>query len=380
MCLVPVGVDPEVNYQIHGIIFLATPTRPLESLRNNMLIPQPFLLALQKPFYEVRYKHILSGFFCLTLLALSGCGGGGNNGGEVAGITKATAVSVGEFHTCAVLSDGTVQCWGQNAYGQLGNGTTIYNSTTPVTVAGITNATALDVGYLHTCAVLSDGTVKCWGENSHGQLGNGPSFFNFFSPVAVPGVTNAIAVSAGVYHTCAVLSDGPVKCWGNNSAGGLGDGTTINSSTPVTVSGITNATAVVTDDDTCAIISDGTVKCWGENAYGQLGNDATADSSTPVTVSGITTAVAVAVDEHTCALLSDGTIKCWGWNTYGQLGNGTTADSFTPVSVSGITTAVAVAADEHTCALLSDGTIKCWGLNTYGQLGDGTTINSSIPR
>ena len=314
-----------------------------------------------------------------------------------------TAIASGFYYTCAVLSDGTIRCWGDNFAGQLGdNGASGNSSPTPVAVNDVTMATAIAAGQNHTCALLSDGTVECWGDNGFGQLGdNGVSGSSSLTPVNVTGVTGATAITAGIHHTCAMLSDGTIKCWGSNLSGALGDGTVDDSSTPVVVNGgfalPTNGATEVTGGGfyTCAVLSDGTVKCWGYNNEGQLGDGHKPyPSSTPMTVwedvdgigiNPLSEVTAIAASEyHTCALLSDGTVKCWGLNGAGELGNGTNADSDTPVDVlstpggdplSGATT-IAVGY-EHTCALLSDGTVRCWGDNEYGQLGNGNNPNDS---
>jgi len=318
----------------------------------------------------------------------------------VTGITDAVQISAGDAHTCALISGGTVECWGWNDSGQLGAGT-FADSSKPVTVGGITNAIQVSAGDRHTCAVLSDGKVECWGWNDSGQLGDGIASHGHtdfdgddvsLTPVEVSGVTNAKQVSAGHSHTCAVLSDGKVKCWGWNGHGQLGDGTTTSSRTPVEVSGVANARqASAGFGHTCAVLIDGKIKCWGFNLYGQLGNGTTPRSSTPVEVSGISSATQVDAGVfHTCAVIpSDlnhpalgGTVKCWGNNGLGQLGDTTTTDRSTPVAVSGISNATEISAgggeydnsfmdSGHTCALLSDHTLKCWGSNRYGQLGNG---------
>ncbi len=298
----------------------------------------------------------------------------------VAVLSTATTVTTGPYHTCAILADGTVQCWGQNYYGQLGNGTTA-NFAIPVTVTGISTATAVAAGGQHTCAVLADGTVQCWGRNFSGELGNGTTTASTI-PVTVTGISTATAVATGDQHTCAVLADGTLQCWGSNFSGELGNGTTTASTIPVTVTGISTSTAVTAwQAHTCALLADGTAQCWGGNNYGELGNGSIADSTIPVTVALISTATAVAIGaQHTCAVLADGTVQCWGQNDYGQLGNGTSVDSTIPVTVTGISTATDVTTGHyHSCAILADGTVQCWGSNVSGELGNGTTSNSSIP-
>jgi uncharacterized protein (TIGR02145 family) len=291
-----------------------------------------------------------------------------------------TDLSTGGNHSCVLLPSGKIKCWGYNDAGQLGNGT-ITQQNAPVFVSGIHNAVQVYAGYNNTtCAVLSTGEVKCWGNNQYGQLGNGNTT-NSSTPVSVSGITNAIQISTCYNHSCAVLSTGEVKCWGYNNIGQLGIGNTTNSSAPVPVSGITTATEVsVGAEQTCALLTDGTVKCWGAGYDGRLGQGSASNSSSPVTVSGISNAVNVKTNHHTCAALADGTAKCWGYNAYAQLGNGGTSNSATPVLVNGITNArKAMAASWVSCAVLSDNTVKCWGWGSTGHLGNGNTINYTTP-
>jgi alpha-tubulin suppressor-like RCC1 family protein len=313
---------------------------------------------------------------------------------DVYGITGATAVSVGRGF-CALLADGTVRCRGA------------------ADPPGIISVAALSSGYSHDCALLEAGTIQCWGANDNGQLGVGTAAESDVPPSTVLGITDAAGVSAGYNETCAVLADGTVRCWGVNSYGQLGDGTTTDSSVPVTVLGLTDAVAACTGDGhSCARLRDGSVQCWGANSFGQLGNGTTTDSTVPVVVAGITNATTITCgDSHTCVLLNDGSIQCWGADggggggieVIGALGNPTvtgdckwdltphipnpypsmTAETTctpTPVQVSGITNAVTVAAGYYTtCAVLTDGSVQCWGYNLDGQLGNGSTSDSILP-
>ena len=297
------------------------------------------------------------------------------------GLTTAVAVGAGIEHSCALLADGTARCWGTNFVGQLGDGTIGGSSQVPKAVAGLSAAIALASGGYHNCALLSDRTVRCWGRNQDGQIGNGNNTTDAGTPQAVLNLSGVAALAGGGYHSCALMPDRTVRCWGRNDRGQVGDGTTTSSSTPVPVSGMTNAIDVSAGlYHTCALLGDGTVQCWGQNDSGQIGNTL-AFSSVPVTVSGIANAVAVSAGVfHSCALLSDGTAHCWGSNSNGQLGNGTTTNSSAPVTVSGLAGPIDITgAGLHTCAIMPNRSARCWGANTYGQLGNGNTTDASAP-
>ncbi|NRB41024.1 MAG: hypothetical protein HRU20_21560 [Pseudomonadales bacterium] len=188
-------------------------------------------------------------------------------------------------------------------------------------------------------------------------------------------------VAAGHQHSCALLVDRTVKCWGKNSAGQLGDGTTNNSSVPVVVAGLGGIKAISTGDSSCVILTDGTVKCWGYNAQGQLGNGTKSNSISPVTVSGLNNAVKIANQNYSfCVLQADQNVACWGYNAHGGLGDGTITDSNVPVVVTSASNKLAIDGGTYlACASIEDGSLECWGYNSIGQLGNSTTTDSNIP-
>lgn len=307
---------------------------------------------------------------------------------DVSGLAGGVAaLAAGGVHTCALTGAGGAKCWGGNSFGQLGDGTFIQHRT-PGDVSGLTSGVAaLAAGGNHTCALTTVGGVKCWGDNEYGQLGDG-TIISRTLPVDVSGLASgATALALGTDHTCALTNTGGVKCWGYNLFGQLGDGTFSDSPTPVDVSGLTSGVTALTagDSHTCAVTSAGGVKCWGWNGVGQLGNGTTTNSfSTPMDVSGLTSGVtALAAGKwHTCAVTNAGGVKCWGANLYGELGDGTTVSrSRTPVDVSGLASGVAAVAagGRHTCVITGTGGIKCWGDNGFGQLGDDTFAQRRTP-
>lgn len=304
-------------------------------------------------------------------------------------LTDPVALATGSNHTCVVHDNGIVTCWGDNEFGQLGDGTTLDRSV-PTPVVGLDNAIAVSAKFNHTCALLADGTVRCWGSNETGALGDG-TVTDSPTPVAVFGVTRAIAVSAGWEHSCAVLDDGTVECWGNNFGGRLGTGDEVDSTTPVKASGVSGVVDVAVGHiHTCVLANDGGVKCWGQDRYGNLGHGAlgSGDSSSlePVTVKGITSAVAISSGNfQVCVVLAEGQTYCWGDAQYGQIGSHSSiyVDEPEPVNVAnprGTNDAVSVALNyHHSCAVLRDRTMRCWGRGDEGQMGDGYYLGGTIP-
>ncbi len=307
--------------------------------------------------------------------------------GYVANVST-SAIATGGQHTCQIVA-GAARCWGRNAEGQLGNGDVSgANSSLPVQVSGLASGTSgIAVGTNFSCALVA-GSVSCWGDNSAGQAGDGQPITignKKISPSPVVGLSGVTAIAAGENHACALLGDQTVKCWGDNFRGQLGDGTNVGNSTPVTVSGLSGVTAIFAGGQhTCALTGTAPgAQCWGWNSHGQLGNNGTTDSNVPVNVTifqpdpvPVTLALG---GEFTCGLTSVGSgVKCWGRNNVSQLGNDNTTDSLVPVDVVDATFAVAglSAGSQHACAYATSGDAGCWGLNSSGQVGNNTTSNA----
>lgn len=288
---------------------------------------------------------------------------------------EVSSLALGDYSTCAVMKDGTARCWGNNW--TLGTGSTAPAST-PTPVGSLTQLAGVTVGGLAACA-WSSSSAQCWGENSFGRLGDGTTA-DHLTPKPVSNLTSIAGLSAAAQHSCAWTTGGVAYCWGDGSSYQLGTGNGGESSVPVAVSGVTSVIQVTTGlQHTCALTSGGTVYCWGSNISGQLGTGTNGQSPAPVT--GISTAVQIGAGSlHTCARLSNKTVQCWGSNTNGPLGDGSNSPHATAMPVPGLSNVEELAVGgEHNCARLTDQTVRCWGWNQNGQVGDGTRTNALSP-
>lgn len=291
--------------------------------------------------------------------------------------TKAISVSAGGSHSCAVTEAATVRCWGYNAYGQLGDGTNS-DRTTPVKVNGLSGVAAVSAGGMQTCALMEDHTVRCWGAGDGGALGYGGTQ-NQSTPVTVPGLTDVVQVDAGPQETCARTGAGDLWCWGFNFNGEVGNGTTETQFSPVKVD-LADVTDVSVGEGHACALAGGSVWCWGANSNGVLGTGTTTPSLTPVEVVGLSGIVQVSAQGwKSCALDGDGTAYCWGpWYT-GALGDNGVTGSLVPVEVYGPAFRELAAGGTHNCAVDNAGSAYCWGNNSMGALGDGTLTTRFVP-
>jgi alpha-tubulin suppressor-like RCC1 family protein len=338
-------------------------------------------------------------------------------------------VQVGINHSCVLMTGASIECWGMDGSGQLGDGV-VFITPTAIDSGGFSSGvTLLGTGDLNTCALVS-GLALCWGDNRNGQLGDG-SLVDRPAPVLVSGLTGAVtAIDSGLNQSCVItnggvqcwgrldptadsiypptaisnlgsgvtslsvtnlsgcaVDGGAAMCWGDNTSGQLGNGTVSPSYTAaVPVTGLVSGVAVVSTGlaFSCALSQDHSVWCWGLNDAGQVGQDPAVIPaiSVPVQVTGLPAAVALAAgQDHACALAQIGTVWCWGNNVQGQLGDGgNELATYIPVQVTGLAGGVSslTAGGYHTCALVS-GAVMCWGFNSSGQLGNGLTTLSKVP-
>jgi alpha-tubulin suppressor-like RCC1 family protein len=301
---------------------------------------------------------------------------GGRDAGADDGGLRMVQVTAGERHTCALRSDGVVFCWGDTNADQLGPGPTSSDGTFARAVTGLPGpAVRVAAGAEHTCAGLADGSVHCWGANASGQIGDGTDT----DPHPMPGAAfdRAAAVGAGGEHTCLIDDGGRIGCWGANDhlqLGLTGEARSTPASLAFPPAGRVALALALGLDHTCALVDDGLVYCWGHGGDGRLGDAATEDRATPRAVDGLTGVTAVGGgDSHGCAVHA-GSLSCWGLGSSGQLGNGATDSSGVPVPVSLPPEVEAVEVGGgigHTCARTSTGDVHCWGTDSKKQLGGG---------
>jgi alpha-tubulin suppressor-like RCC1 family protein len=313
---------------------------------------------------------------------------------NVTGSTESfTQLALGEYFSCGLSSSGRVFCWGRNTNGQLGLSNTIDKKTITSSVISLSNVASISAGNNFACAIVSSSTsqLKCWGQNADGQLGIGS-----LSPTMVPTssvslTSQPVAISAGNYHACSLGQSGNVQCWGQNQAGQLGNGTSgADVTTPIGNVPLAGPAIAISSGSyhSCALLNDGNVQCWGQNSGGKLGNNSNVHSNSPVTVQGFSNSIAsdpvIAISAgqgHTCALTQNKNLYCWGGNQDGEVGDGSTSQRWvaTPVTLgSGVVSAITTGYS-HSCLALSGGNVQCWGSDQYGQLGNGGGGSTSSP-
>ena len=286
-------------------------------------------------------------------------------------------VGLANYTSCALaphLSGVQLQCWGLLDFNN--------SSSSPASVfegAGSNAPVAFAANGSWTCVVLRTGQVQCWGDNSQGYLGDGTTQ-PVSGTVTEQGISDAVSVVQGAEHSCALQQSGNVTCWGSCGWGQC-PGATQLVSVPAVVPGLVGATALAAGiRHNCVILKDRSVECWGYNQQGELGTGSTATVDSPKVIAGLSAIDISAGGETTCAVLVDGTVSCWGYNTEGALGDGTTTSRNVPGPVPGLSGVRRVSTSGlHTCALLANGSVFCWGDNSTGALGDGTTTNRLVP-
>lgn len=292
-----------------------------------------------------------------------------------------TAVSAGNTHACAINAAGA-HCWGQNNFGQLGNQTHSPFEKRPVRVS-LNNVTAISAGYESTCAI-SNKKVYCWGHNSAGQLGTGNYANNNVPTLPVSSIPEDVsAITMGLMHTCAITVSGDVYCWGNNLAGQIGLGSAGGLlPSPMKLNGLKLVSISANNNSTCGINPQGKPICWGENQSAEVSGDGTPTSfvATPSEVLGVTLPItSLSMGMNAACAVHGGSVTCWGSNIMGATANGQNNGISPAQMVSGITGAETVTCGTRHCLLKSVSSLKAWGNNIFGQLGNGTTTSTGAP-
>ncbi len=309
----------------------------------------------------------------------SGTTGSASSEGGGLNLAGGRAVSAGDSFSCSLSSDGDIDCWGENAFGQIGDGTKLRRDTP--TRIGASNAPwkKLSSGGGHSCAINAAGKLFCWGYNEFGQVGIGTNT-DVLTPTQIGTDSDWSLVKLGAAHSCAIKTSGQLYCWGYNGDGEVGDGSSTDRSAPVLI-GSDFKEMALGDLHTCALKSSGTRSCWGDNSFGKMGKGdynptlVPTDSGTPNVWQMIS-----AGSEHTCGLRTNGQIFCWGSNSAGQLGQGNTTNSSSELQVGSASNWVAIEAGANfSCAIDSAGSLYCWGDNILAQMQTGDRINALSP-
>ena len=297
-----------------------------------------------------------------------------------AGVTF-TQIATGNQHSCAVTASGAAYCWGFNLLGQVGDGSTTQRLSPTLVAAPVgVRFTQITTGNNFSCAVTSAGAAYCWGENNGGRLGLGTGQGSRQTPslVAAPAGVTFTQVASGFNHSCAVTATGAAYCWGDNSFGKLGDGTTSTRTSPALVTapaGVTFTQVVTGGFHSCGVTAAGATYCWGNNQFGRLGDGTSTTRLTPAMVvapAGVAFAQIASGEGYTCGATAAAALYCWGFNESGQLGDGTTTARLSPALVSapaGVSFEQIATGGSHSCSVTSAGDTYCWGLNSSGQLG-----------
>jgi alpha-tubulin suppressor-like RCC1 family protein len=300
---------------------------------------------------------------------------------DVSGGQEFEAITVGATHACALTREGQPRCWGENTHGEFGNGTTS-NSSVPVPAAQGRVFVQITAGYYYTCGLTPTGDAYCWGNNGRGNIGDGTSTTRLIPTLVVGNLKFTTISAGGDNHTCALTATGAAYCWGYNDDGELGDGTFTTRLTPTAVAGSLAFRAIsAANFHTCALTTANEAYCWGDNNVRQLGDGSASDQSSPRAVQGGRTFTQISAGgDRACAITSSRTLFCWGFNPDGRLGDGTTTTAIAPVAIADDMSFNLVAVgDNHTCGRLTDGSFWCWGVGGFGQIGNGTIANRFLP-
>lgn len=300
---------------------------------------------------------------------------------QVDGISNAAAISVGAYHACVLLEDRTVSCWGMNDAGQLGRGTSNFIANPIPQDIGLTDVVQVSAGFKHTCALLYNGDLLCWGQNDTYELGINNGGTGVLTPTTVLSSVESVGTGGSWpdFHSCALVTSGDVYCWGDNGDGQVGTGSiTVDEKTPTQVTNLSNVEKLfVGPKHSCALENTGTLKCWGFNTSGQVGSGgASAAEPTPVTV-GTYQVVSMGLGiQHSCMVLENQRTYCFGDNWAGQLGQGDLVARYNPTEISSLNTGSEVSSKGSvTCSLSTSHTVHCWGVNSVGEVGNGTTVS-----